>query len=63
MITLLRRDVLIPREDDGAERFDDLIERSKVKFVGTLHRTVDAWVIFLAKGRGEKRRFQHCLNP
>ena len=39
------------------------MERFKVKFVGTLQWTGDAWVSFLAKGTGEKRRFQYCLNP
>ena len=63
MIRLLRHDASIPREDDGAVRFDDVIEKFKVKFVGTLQWTVDAWVNFLAKGRGEKKRFQYCLNP
>ena len=46
----------------GAVRFDDLIEKFKVKFVGILQWTVDAWVNCLAKGGGEKR-FQYCLNP
>ena len=63
MITFLRHEASIPREDDGAVRFDDLIERFKEKFVGTLQWTVDAWVSFLAKRGGEKRRFQYCLNP
>ena len=42
MIKLLRRDASIPREDDGAARFDDLNEKFKVGFVGTLGWTVDA---------------------
>ena len=42
MIRLLRHDKNIPREDDGAVRFDDLIEEFKVKFVATLQRTVAA---------------------
>ena len=52
MITVLRHDASIPREDDGAVRFDDLIERFKVKFVGSLQWTVDATLSFLAKGGG-----------
>ena len=35
MIRLLRHDPSIPREDDGAVRFDDLIEKFKAKFDGT----------------------------
>ena len=42
MITLLRHDASILRENDGAVRFDDLIEEFKVKFVGTLQWTIDA---------------------
>ena len=49
MIGLMRHDASIFREDEGAVRFDDLIERFKVKFVGTLQRTVDASVNFLAQ--------------
>ena len=44
MIKLLRHDKNIFREDDGAVRFDDLVGEFKVKFVGTLQWTVDAWV-------------------
>ena len=33
------------------------------KFAGTLQWTVDAWVNFLEKGGGEKKRLQYCLNP
>ena len=43
MITLLRHDASIFREDDGAVRFDDLFVKCKVKFVGTLQWTVDVW--------------------
>ena len=64
MIRLLRHDKNMSREEEeGAVRFDDLIEEFKVKFVGTLQRTVDAWVGLLAEGRGEKKIFQYCLNP
>ena len=49
-------------EDDGAVRFDDFIEKFKVKFAGALQRTVEDWENCLAKCGGEKRRFQYCLN-
>ena len=49
MIRLLRHEKSIPREDDGAVRFDDWIEKFKVKFVGPSEWTVDAWVRFLAR--------------
>ena len=62
MIRLLRHEETIPREDHGAARFDDLIEKFKVKFVGNSERTVDSWTTFLAKGGGPKKMFQYCVN-
>ena len=63
MIRSLRHDASIPREDDGAVRFDDLIEKLKELFISTLQWAVSTWVNSLAKGGGKKRRFQYCLNP
>ena len=63
MIRLLRHEGTTLREDDGALRIDDLIEKFKVKFVGTSEWTVDAWTAFLAKAGGPKKSFQCCLNP
>ena len=40
MIRLLRHEETTPREDDGAVRCDDLIEKFKVKFVGISQWTV-----------------------
>ena len=48
----LRHDSSILRESDGVVKFDDLIEKLKVKFAGTLQWTVSAWVKSLAKGGG-----------
>ena len=36
--------------------FDDLIEKFKGEFAGTLGWTFDAWVSFLAKGGGAKKK-------
>ena len=54
MIRLLRHDPSIPREDDGAVRCDDLVGEFKVKFVGTLQWTVDAWCVSCEKGSKAK---------
>ena len=35
----------------------------KAKFDGTSQWTVEAWLTFLAKGGGPKKRFQYCSNP
>ena len=59
----LRHDSSIPREEDGAARFDDLIEKLKEKCVSTLQWKVKTWVNSLAQGGGRKKMFQYCLNP
>ena len=41
MIRLLRQDESVPREDDGAVRFDDLAEKFKAKFDGTSQWTIN----------------------
>ena len=33
------------------------------EFDGTSHWSIRAWISFLAKGGGQKKRFQYCLNP
>ena len=44
MTRTLRHDSSIPRENDVEVRFDELIEKLKGKFVGTLQWTVTAWM-------------------
>ena len=64
MIRLLRHDDTVHREDDGAVRFDDLAEKFKAKFDGISQGSIEAWITFLAKGGGDRRkRFQYCLKP
>ena len=63
MIRLLRHDDTVHREDNGAVSFDDLAELFKSRFAGTSHCSIEAWITFLAKGGGRKKRFQHCMNP
>ena len=62
MTRTLRHDSSIPQDEDGAVKFDDLIEKLKVKFADTLQWTVITWVNSLAKGGGKKKS-QHCLIP
>ena len=61
MIRLLRYDPSIPRGDDGAVRFDDLEGKSKAKSDGTSQWPIEAWISFLPKGGGPKKRFQYCF--
>ena len=63
MARTLRHDASIPREEDGAVRFDDLINRWKAEFGYTLRWTVKTWANSLTQGGGEKKRFQYCLDP
>ena len=35
----------------------------KKDFVNAPHWSIEKWISVLAKGGGQKKRFQHCLNP
>ena len=64
MIRFVRHDQSVPREDDGAVRFDDIMEEFKKKFDGALQRSINDYLIsILARGGGPKKRFQYWLNP
>ena len=63
MIRFLRHDPLIPREDDGAVRIDDIMEEFNEKFDGAPQWSISDRISFLAKGGGSKKRFQYCLDP
>ena len=57
MIRSLRHNESVLQEDDGAVRFDDLAELFKLRFAGTSHWSIEAWISFVAKGGGPKKRF------
>ena len=63
IIRLLRHDQSVPPEDDGAVRFDEIMEEFKTKFDGPSQWPTNDWMTCLAKGEGPKKRFQFCLNP
>ena len=63
MIRLLRHDDTVHREDDGAVRFDDLAELFKSRVAGTSQWPIEAWITFVAKGGGPKKRFQYPSSP
>ena len=63
MIRSLRHHPSIPREDDGAVRFDGIMKELEAKFDGASQWSISDWISFLAKGRGPKKRFQCCLGP
>ena len=55
MISLLRHDDTVHREDDGAVRVDDLTEKFKAMFDGTSQWSFDDWITFLARRGGPKK--------
>ena len=64
MTRLLRHDQTVPREDDGAGLYGDIIEECrKKKLDGPSQWPLEQWISTLAKGGGAKKRFQSCLNP
>ena len=64
IIRLLRHDSTVSRGLDGAIHHDDIIEEcKKKKFINAPQWSIDDWISTLAKGGGEKKRFQYCLNP
>ena len=62
MIRLLRHHPSIPRQDDGAVHFDDIMKEFEAKFDGSSQWSVHDWITCLAKGGGHKKRFKYCLN-
>ena len=75
---LLRHSQKVYREADGAVHYDQVIDECKKKqsdntghwsdemkkhFVNAQHWSIEKWVSVLAKGGGQKKRFQYCLNP
>ena len=60
--TLLRHGHL-PREDDGAIEFWRMKEYLRNDLVQSQHCSDEKWKSTLAKGGGNKKRFQYCTDP
>ena len=75
---LLRHSQEVHREADGAVHYDQVIDECKrmqsdnteywsdemkKDFVNAPYWSIEKWVSVLAKGGGQKKRFQYCLNP
>ena len=60
MIRLLRRDQNIPRETDGAVKYEDVVEefnkRKRRKFDCASQRSVDDWFSILARRRRSQEK-------
>ena len=74
---LLRHSQQVNREEDAGVHYDQIIDEFKKKqsdnagywsdevkkdFVNVLHWSIEKWISVLAKGGGQKKRFQYCLN-
>ena len=55
MVGLLRHDDTVPREDDGAVKFQDLASIFRSEFTSSSHWTVGTWLSFLQRGGGFKK--------
>ena len=60
--TLLRHGHL-PREDDGAIEFWRIKEYLRNDLVQSQHWSDEKWKSTMAKGGGNKKRFQYCADP
>ena len=74
----LRHSQKVYREADGAFHYDQVIGECKKKqsdntecwsdgmkkdFINAPYWSIEEWISVLAKGGGDKIRFQYCLNP
>ena len=75
---LLRHSGTSYREADGAVHHDQVVDECnqrqsddteywsdemKKDFANAPHWSIETWISVLAKGGGQKKRFQYCLNP
>ena len=63
IIKLLRHDSSVPREEDGAVKFQDMASIFRSEFTFSSHWSIRTWLSFLQRGGGVKKRFQYCVNP
>ena len=63
---MLRHDQNMPRETDGAVKYEDIVEefnkRTRENALRASQWSLNDWISILAKGGGAKKRFQCCLN-
>ena len=62
LINLLRHSSL-PREDDVVIEFWGLKDHLRNHFVQSQHWSDEKWKSTMAKGGGNKKRFQYCTDP
>ena len=62
MIRLLRHDDSVNREEDGAVKCEDLASVFRSRITSSSHWSIRAWLSFLQRRGGIKRRFQHFVD-
>ena len=62
-LSALLRHGHVPREDDGAIEFGRLKDYLRNDLVQSLHWSDEKWKSTMAKGGGNKNRFQYCTDP
>ena len=62
LINLLRHGSL-PRDSDGVIEFWRLKDYLQNQFVHSRHWSDDKWKSIMARGGGNKTRFQYCTDP
>ena len=63
MIRLLRHDPSVLREEDGAVEFRLMAQMFRSKFASSQYWSIRAWLNYLQKGGGPKKRSQYCVSP
>ena len=63
MFRLLRHDSSVPREEDGAVEFRILAQMFHSESTSSQDWSVRAWLTYVQKGGGIKKRFQYCVDP
>ena len=62
VISLLRHNQTVQREDDGAVQFRRIKFHLRNQFSQVQHWSDDRWKVCLAAGGGSKRRYQYCSD-
>ena len=63
MIRLLRHDLSVLREEDGAVEFNILAPMFRSEISSSQYWSIGTWLKNLQKGGGPKKRFQCCVDP
>ena len=62
-LSSVRRHGHLPREEDGAIEYWRLKDDLRNDFVRSHHWSDEMWKSTLARGGGQKKRFQYCTDP